>query len=218
MRHFSEIAARLLRLILTGLCRLWTGVRTHWVGCSPAPLPRIYFANHSSHMDGLVIWTGLPSELRERTSLVAAKDYWESTPLRIWLTSRVFRTVLVERGRTPQGRGRRTGRHPLDGPVSILQRGESLILFPEGTRHAGEDIRPFRSGLYHLAKMCPEAELVPVYLDNFYRVLPKGCRLMVPILCSVIIGAPLRLEARENRRDFLKRMKEALEQLKAGNT
>ncbi len=217
MKLLSEIAAYLLRLILTGLCRLWTGVRIRWEGCSPAPLPRIYFANHSSHLDGLVIWTGLPSELRERTSLVAAKDYWECTPLRRWLTSRVFRTVLVDRGRAPEGRSDGARRHPLDELISVLRRGESLILFPEGTRHAGEEMLPFKSGLYHLTKMCPEAELVPVYLDNFYRVLPKGCRLMVPILCSVTIGAPLRLEAGETRRDFLDRMKEALERLKAGN-
>lgn len=216
MKRAADAGACLLRLILTGLCRLWTGVRLRWRGCLPRVTPRIYFANHSSHLDGLVLWTGLPPELRACTSLVAARDYWGRTSLRRWMTSRVFRAILVERGATPGGARGGERKHPLEALIAALERGESLILFPEGTRHAGADMLPFKSGLYHLAKAFPEAELVPVYLDNFYRVLPKGCRLMVPILCTVTLGAPLRLEAGESRRDFLTRMQGAVEELKAG--
>ena len=56
----------------------------------------------------------------------------------------------------------------------MLERGQSLVIFPEGTRGSGEEIAPFKSGLFHLARRFPEAELVPVYLDNLARIMPKG--------------------------------------------
>ena len=214
---FAEFAASFARLALTGLCRLWTGARLRWTGCLPETVPRLYFANHSSHLDGLFIWTSLPPELRKRTSLVAAGDYWLRTAPRRWLVEQVFRVIPVERkGMRKDDCGKR--RHPLEKLAAALHRGESLIFFPEGTRHVGEEMLPFKSGLYHLAKMCPEAELVPVYLNNFYRVLPKGSRLMVPILCTAVVGVPLRLEQHETRREFLERMRGELERLKAGET
>ena len=143
---------------------------------------RVYFANHTSHLDFVVLWAVLPRVVRRCTRPVAARDYWERGPLRRWLARRVFRAVLIEREHITQSC------NPLEPLAEALRAGESLILFPEGTRHCGPDIGEFKSGLYHLLRVATDAEAVPVYIENLNRVLPKGETLLVPFLCSVTFG------------------------------
>lgn len=196
-------------MLLSGTCRLLTGVRTRWVGCQPSMTSRIYYANHSSHLDGLVIWSGLPPLMRHFVHPVAAKDYWDKTPFRRYLVNKVFRAVLVDR------KGNKPIQHNILEPLeSVLDAQHSLIFFPEGTRGDGEKISQFKSGLYHLAKKYPHVEVVPVYLENLNRVLPKGSKLVVPIICSAMVGKPLSsLMENESKTVFLQRAKEVLEEL-----
>jgi 1-acyl-sn-glycerol-3-phosphate acyltransferase len=101
--------------------------------------------------------------------------------------------------------------------AQAIAQGSSLILFPEGTRNTtDEPLLPFRSGLYHLAKAKPEIELVPVWIDNISRVMPKGEMLPIPLLCSVIFGAPIELQAGEGKDAFLSRARSALLALRPG--
>nr|WP_258868263.1 lysophospholipid acyltransferase family protein [Alkalilimnicola ehrlichii] len=88
---------RLVALLLVGLLRLVTGVRARWVGSVPSIRPRIYFANHSSHLDSLVIWAALPPDVRRRTRPVAARDYWGESPFRRYLARRVFNAIFIDR-------------------------------------------------------------------------------------------------------------------------
>jgi 1-acyl-sn-glycerol-3-phosphate acyltransferase len=90
----------------------------------------------------------------------------------------------------------------------------SIIVFPEGTRGSGEEIAPFKSGLYHLCRQKPELELVPVYLDNMNRILPKGELLPVPMLSRVIFGRPMALEPGEPKPAFLERARAAIRELR----
>ncbi|MEQ5287337.1 lysophospholipid acyltransferase family protein [Providencia huaxiensis] len=204
-----SLLAKGMGMLLSGTCRLLTGVRTRWVGCQPSMASRIYYANHSSHLDGLVIWSGLPPLMRHFVHPVAAKDYWVKTPFRRYLVNKVFRAVLVDRkGDKP------TQNNPLAPLESVLESKHSLIFFPEGTRGDGEVLSQFKSGLYHLAKKYPDVEVVPVYLENLNRVLPKGSKLVVPVICSAIVGKPLvPIMENENKIAFLQRAKEALEEL-----
>ncbi|MCA9029240.1 MAG: 1-acyl-sn-glycerol-3-phosphate acyltransferase [Planctomycetaceae bacterium] len=189
---------------LAGLFRLMTGAQPRWQGCEPNLNRRIYFANHCSNLDGPTIWATLPPELRKRTRAVAARDYWTAGPIRRYFAQRVFNTVLIERRKPTRND------NPIDDMVNAMEDGSSLILFPEGGRHPGPDPVEFKSGLYHLAKRVPEAELVPVLLDNLNRVLPKGELLPVPLICSVTFGEPIRLEENEHRNDFLARARAAV--------
>ncbi|EFE51512.1 Acyltransferase [Providencia rettgeri DSM 1131] len=204
-----SLLAKGIGMLLSGTCRLLTGVRTRWVGCQPSMASRIYYANHSSHLDGLVIWSGLPPLMRHFVHPVAAKDYWVKTPFRRYLVNKVFRAVLVDR------KGDKPAQNNTLAPLeSVLESKHSLIFFPEGTRGDGETLSQFKSGLYHLAKKYPDVEVVPVYLENLNRVLPKGSKLVVPVICSAIVGKPLEpIMENENKIDFLQRAKEALEEL-----
>ena len=195
--------AKWMALFLLGLIRLLTGAQARWVGCPPKAEQRIYFANHQSHADLLMIWAALPKELRHSTRAIAARDYWTKTPFKQWLTSAVFNVIYVSRERTAD-------EDPLEPLLDALAKGYSLILFPEGTRgHSGEP-QAFKAGLYNLALKVPKAVLVPAWINNVQHVLPKGEVVPVPVLCSVTFGATMQLLPGEERRDFLERARNAV--------
>lgn len=192
-----------VRALLIALVRLLAGAYARWEGCAPdARQQRIYFANHASHLDTLVIFAALPAELRRCTHPVAALDYWGRSRWRRFLAVDCLGAVLVDRSPRPTG-------DPLQPLADVLVRGESLLLFPEGTRGAGE-IGTFRSGLFHLVRRFPAAEPVPVYLENSHRILPKGSPLIVPLICTLHFGAPCPLATGETKAAFLDRARAAL--------
>jgi len=194
-------------IALAFVARLITGAQGHWVGCAPTAEQRVYFANHQSHLDWVLIWAALPRELRAHTRPIAARDYWTSGRFKQWLTGAVFNAVYVNRQRTDE-------QDPLEPLAEALQHGDSLVIFPEGTRNLTEEPMPFKSGLYHLAQQFPEVQLVPAWIDNVQRVMPKGEVVPVPLLCSVTFGAPLPREPDEDKRAFLERARAAVLALK----
>ncbi|MGP1664906.1 MAG: lysophospholipid acyltransferase family protein, partial [Rhodanobacter sp.] len=175
-----------------------------WIGCEPSPAQRIYFANHSSHLDTLALWSALPPKLRATTRPVAARDYWGHGGIRGFIADHGFHAVYIERDR-----GQCEG-DPLQPLMDALDGGESLIIFPEGTRSHEPLPQPFKAGLYHLALRYPHAELVPVYLDTLHRSMPKGSMLPVPLTCVVRFGAVLRLAPDEDKDIFLERARAAV--------
>jgi 1-acyl-sn-glycerol-3-phosphate acyltransferase len=206
---------------LIASCGRWiSGVQVRWAGCEPSTsCQRIYFANHTSHLDFVVLWSALPAELRARTRPVAAKDYWEQG-FRRFLALRVFRAVLLERGAAARAATRQDGKiaaHKImDRLAEAMGTTDSLILFPEGTRGSGEEVAKFRSGLYYLALQRPDVELVPAYLENLNRILPKGEFLPVPLLSVLTFGAPIHVGAGEEKHAFLGRAREAVCALRCG--
>lgn len=202
---------RLFAYAIIAGARAVTGLRSLWIGTTPIPAQRIYYANHSSHGDFVLLWASLPPELRARTRPVAGMDYWGNGGLRGFIINRVFHGVLIDRTRGAEGG------NPLEPVEQALADGDSLILFPEGTRNLDEEVRllPFKSGIYHLSKAHPQVELVPVWLDNLSRVMPKGRALPLPLLCTLSFGAPLAVQEGEAKDAFLERAREALLKLAA---
>jgi len=192
---------------------LFCGTTVEW-RCDPhSPAQRIYFANHSSHLDFVSIWSALPGSRRCLVKPVAGSDYWKRGVVRRYLAGEVFHAVLIPR--TP-GVGCRC-----DAAKASIQRMAdeighrcSLIVFTEGTHGASSDVGVFKSGLFHLSRLKPDVELIPVYLENFNRILPKGEILPVPVLSRVVFGSPLARVHHEDKQAFLARAREALIQLR----
>ncbi len=193
--------------VLSVLAKLLAGSSVRWVDCQPDTCQRVYFANHTSHLDALVLWASLPRNIRSLTRAVAAKDYWDKTSFRRYIAGSL-NALLIDRENI------KVHRSPVELMIQAIGDTHSLIVFPEGGRNATDDMGEFKSGLYYLGKKRPDLELVPVYIDNLNRVLPRGEFLPVPLLSCITIGPPMWLEAGESKMDFLKRARESVKRLK----
>jgi 1-acyl-sn-glycerol-3-phosphate acyltransferase len=200
---------------LAGVCRLISGPSVQWQ-CDPnTDVQRIYFSNHSSHLDFIVIWSALPPRLRRFARPVAGRDYWEQSALRRYLASQIFHAVLIERGHTGTEDAHAAARASVQRMADEMGDRNSLIVFPEGTRSLNGEVGAFKSGLYHLARLRPDAELIPVHLENLNRILPKGEMLPVPMLSRVVFGPRVRTDIADDKDEFLARARTALIQMKA---
>jgi 1-acyl-sn-glycerol-3-phosphate acyltransferase len=196
-----------LSYVLIGSVRALLGATPRWVGSKPEQRQRIYFANHTSHIDTVAIWSALTPDLRAKTRTAAAADYWGSSALKRTIALKALNAVLIDRKRTdPQA-------DPLGPLHEVLDAGQSVIIFPEGTRQPQPLPGAFKSGLYHLAQRFPDVELIPVYLDNLHRSMPKGTYLPVPLICTVRFGAPLPRIPEEDKSAFLERARTAVIEL-----
>ncbi len=193
--------------ILALVGKALSGVSVRWVDCQPDTRQRIYFANHTSHLDALIIWSSLPSHVRVVTRPVAAKDYWSQGVVRRYV-ARQFNALLIDRTEI------KVHQSPVDLMLREIGDHFSLIVFPEGSRNDEEEMREFKSGLYYLSKKKPDLELVPVYIENVNRVLPRGEFLPVPLLSRVLFGPPISRGPKEPKVEFLTRAREAIKQLK----
>lgn len=205
MTRIRKIFAWIAANAIVVFARLVTAVHARWQGSEPRDRHRVYFANHCSHGDFVLLWTVLPPALRQKTRPVAGADYWLHSSLRRFIGCDVFRSVLIERDAAQRDRD------PVAQMAEALDGGDSLIVFPEGTRNTGNSrLLPFKSGLFHLAAARPQVQLVPVWISNLNRVLPKGEVIPIPLVCSVTFGAPLERIAEESKADFLARAEQSL--------
>ncbi len=193
---------------VVGIARILAGGNVRRVGFTPDDRQRIYFVNHSSHLDFVLVWAALPPRLRTMTRPVAARDYWDKPGLRRYLGVKVFNAVLVERNPTAGSP------NAIDVLLDGLGEKHSLIIFPEGTRGDGTTIAPFKSGLYRLGKARPDVDLIPSYINNVNRVLPKGEFVPVPMLASVSFGEPMHVGEDEDKSAFLDRARNAILELR----
>ena len=195
--------ASFVRICIIALVKLLIGAQPRWVAAAPSKLQSIYFTNHSSHLDTWALWVALPKPIRIKTRPVAAKDYWGKGVIKPFIAIKVLNAVLIER---------EVSRHkdPLAPLLEALSQGDSLIIFPEGTRHAQSEPSEFKGGLYNLALAFPAIKLVPVYLDTLHRSMPKGSWLPVPLICTVRFGEAISLVKNEHKKMFLNRARDSI--------
>ncbi|PKF34937.1 1-acylglycerol-3-phosphate O-acyltransferase [Acinetobacter proteolyticus] len=205
----TQSVARFIAFLTRRGARLLTGARSLWVGCEPELKQRIYYANHNSHIDFILLWSSLPIHIRRQTRPIAASDYWLKDGFRRFLIQDTFSGVTIQRNRSDQ-------QDPLQPVKDVLAEGYSIIFFPEGTRNLNDDIEllEFKSGLYHLSQQFPHVEVVPVWISNLKRVMPKGAFIPLPLLSTVIFGEPLVLDQFSDKQQFLQHAQQQLLKLK----
>jgi 1-acyl-sn-glycerol-3-phosphate acyltransferase len=194
------------RDFLLGVVRMIAGAYPVWHKSAPSAAQKIYFSNHASHVDTLAILASLPRALCRNVRPVAARDYWQRGRVKIHIARNLLNVVLIDRKHEGGG-------NPINPVREALRFGESIIIFPEGTRSAGLLPQPFKSGLFQLATEFPNVELCPVYLENLQRIMPKGAIWPVPLICKVHFGASIALGEHEAKEDFLWRAREAVNEL-----
>ncbi len=199
---------RPLASLIAGIARTVSGVQVTWRDGVPSAKQTIFFANHTSHLDFVVLWSSLPPEFRAFTRPVAAEDYWDHG-LRRTVAVGIFNALLIPR-RHGKGSVEDQARETVDRIAAGMEDRYSLIIFPEGTRGTGEDVAPFKSGLYYLSRHKPGVQLVPAYMENLNRILPKGEFLPVPFISRLTFGSPLAYDPAEPKNDFLVRARNAV--------
>ncbi|ANF81743.1 acyl-phosphate glycerol 3-phosphate acyltransferase [Acinetobacter sp. NCu2D-2] len=208
-RFLFQSLAAFISFTIRRSARLLTGARSLWFGCQPELKQRIYYANHNSHIDFILLWSSLPTPLRRRTRPVAASDYWLKDGFRRFLIEDTFSGITIQRTRTDT-------QDPLQSVKDVLQSGDSIIFFPEGTRNLDDDIEllAFKSGLYHLYQNHPHVEIIPVWISNLKRVMPKGALIPLPLLSTVSFGQPLAVSQDMDKALFLELARKQLLALK----
>ncbi len=195
-------------MFLRPLMALFIGLRVRGREHLPEEDPFILVANHSSHLDTAALLSLFPVARLKRIRPCAAADYFERTRTISWLSRWLFNVLPIRRTGVPA--------HAEDHPIRLmreaLERGESLLLFPEGTRGRGTEMAPFKPGVAYLAEQRPDVPIVPAYLTNMGRALPKGEFLPVPFFCEVRIGAPF--HPRGTREEMLGTVRAAVEALR----
>jgi 1-acyl-sn-glycerol-3-phosphate acyltransferase len=165
---------------------LFIGLRVRGREHLPARDPFILVANHTSHLDAASLMNLFPLARIPRLRPVAAADHFGGGGFFTWFTSAFMHILPVAR------RGITRETNPIPVLVEALGRGESLIFFPEGTRHSDEQTGAFHMGIAHLVEKVPGVPVVPARLVNMGRSLPKGAFIPVPFFCEVRLGAPIR--------------------------
>src|SRR5680860_797417 len=169
--------------------------------------PAVLAANHNSNLDALALMSLMPLKLLPKLRPVAAVDYFFTSKAKGWFVTNIIGIIPVERGSAKKGG------NPLLLCEEALDRGEILVLFPEGSRGDPESLQAFKKGIGHLACARPNVPVVPVFMHGLDKVLPKGSLLPVPFNCTASVGAPLHGTSSYN--DFLDAFTKAMTALAA---
>jgi 1-acyl-sn-glycerol-3-phosphate acyltransferase len=170
----------------------------------PSKGPAIIVANHNSHLDTLTLISLLPLSLLRKVRPVAALDYFLKTKWLAWFATRIIGILPISR---------EVGGNPLALPNAALERGEILILFPEGSRGEPEHIAEFKRGVALLVKANPDVPVIPVFMHGLGKSLPKGKWVIVPFILDIFIGEPVPF--RDDTKRFMADLRQSVDQLAA---
>jgi 1-acyl-sn-glycerol-3-phosphate acyltransferase len=196
-----------LMFLVRPIARLLFGLDVIGADKLPKQGPAIVAANHNSHVDTVILLCLFPARLLPKLRPVAAADHFDKGGFGSWFSRNIIGIIPIKRGAA--------SRHEdvLAGAKEALTRGEILVVFPEGSRGAPEEMTRFKSGVSHLAEFCPQAAVIPVYLQGAGRSLPKDARLLVPFNCTAVIGDPMIWSG--SHRGFVDELRSSIEALKA---
>jgi 1-acyl-sn-glycerol-3-phosphate acyltransferase len=197
-------------LLIRPLMTLFIGCRVRGRKWLPSSGPFVLIANHSSHLDAICLLSLFPLKRLRDIQPVAAVDYFERNRFVAWFSRTFFNILPIARHKIT------SENNPVRCMLAQLRAGKSLIIFPEGTRGRGNEIGPFRPGIAHLLELMPDLRIVPAYLVNMGRCLPKGECFPVPFFCEIHLGPPriLHNNWHPNREEILKMLRSAICELR----
>lgn len=205
-RPFGPLRLLFLTLLARPFVRVFTGMDVIDRARLPQTGPAIICANHNSHMDAFMLLTLFPNRLLQQVRPVAAADYFLANPAISWVSLNLI-------GISPISRKVARGEDVLAPARKALDRGEIILVFPEGTRSKDGELGPLKAGVARLAEAFPETPVYPIWIEGAGRVLPKGARTPVPMNCTALVGEPMRWTG--DRQGFMGLLRERLAELAA---
>ena len=194
------------RVVVRPVVYLFLGVNVRHSERLPRRGPAIIVANHNSHLDTIVLMCLFPMRMLRLLRPVAAADYFLRRRLLAWFSLEIMGIIPIDRRV-------RASHDPLETSVEALDRGEILILFPEGSRGEPEVLNEFKAGVAHLVKRRPAVPVIPVYLHGLGKSLPRGEALLVPFICDAFVGEPLTWQG--NKEQFMHELNDRMTALAA---
>ena len=185
MRFLQPIRKIIMAVIVKPVTRLWFGLNFLHPERMPDAGPAIVIANHNSHLDTLLLLSLFKTKLLHRLRPVAAADYFLKSGFSAWISLNLIGILPIRRDR------KRGEKDPLNACYRALERGDILIIFPEGSRGAPEEMSSFKTGIARIARQFPKVPIIPIYIQNAGRALPKGKKVPVPLVFSAIVGQAL---------------------------
>ena len=173
----------------------------------PSDGPAVLAGNHNSNLDALAIMSLMPLRLLPKLRPVAAMDYFYTSRLRGWFANNIVGIIPVKRGSGKEGG------NPLQLAEEALERGEILVIFPEGTRGEPETLQAFKKGIGHLAHAHPKVPVVPIFMHGLGKALPRGSMLLVPFNVTVNVGEPV--YGTDSYAEFVSKLERAMTALAA---
>lgn len=185
-------------LIVRPLTLIVLGIHIRHRERLPEKGPAILVANHNSHLDTLVMMTLFPLRMLNRIRPVAAADYFLKNRWLAWFSLNIMHIIPLRR------KGGQKNRDLFQGITTALAQGDLVILYPEGSRGEPERLQKYKSGIYHLARECPDVPIYPIFMHGLGKALPKGDPILVPFFCDVFVGEPFRWQ--EDRQAFMEEL------------
>lgn len=166
--------------------------------------PVIFAGNHHSHLDTPVVLTSIPEPWRHRMFVGAAADYFFRTRITSTLSALVIGAIPIERSKV--------SRRSADQAAVLIDKGWSMLIFPEGGRSPDGWGQPFRGGAAYLSSRCG-VPVVPLHIQGTERILRKGAKLPTPANVRVTYGVPLQPIDGESASRFAERIERAVAEL-----
>lgn len=195
-------------LVAYPVALFWLGLLVRHRDRLPRRGPAIVAANHNSHLDILALYSLFPLRAIPAVRPAAAADYFLKHRWLAWFSQNVV-------GIVPVLRGAHGGQDPLAACYAALERGDILILFPEGTRGEAEELAKLKSGIWHLVRRFPDVEVTPVFMSGLGRSMPKGAFIPLPLFVDVYIGKALGYD--ENKNAYMQQLTDRFLSLRDGH-
>lgn len=204
----SRLLRRLFVLLVAyPVVLLWLGLLVRNRERLPLAGPAIIAANHNSHLDILALYSLFPLKLIPRVRPVAAADYFLRNRWLAWFSLHVVGIVPVVRS------GNHADKDPLADCYAALERGEILVIFPEGSRGDAEVLTRLKSGIWHLTRRHPEVPITPVFMHGLGRSMPRGAWIPLPLFVDVFVGGSV--EHNDDKHLFMQHLTERFQHMQA---
>ena len=151
----------------------------------------ILIANHNSHMDTMAIMSSIPSRYIHRVHPIAAADFFGGSKFKEKLMRYMVNATLIARKRSES----KEDVDPIKIMSNLIEKGRSIIVYPEGSRGIPGVMTEFKKGIGYLVNKHPHVDVVPVYLDGLHKTLPKGKNLILPYNCEIIFGDTIQFDS-----------------------